>query len=102
MKDIKIITTESGYATEGLKNHIDKELQINISLDKETAEYVLGKVSERIIKGEVIEDKSFDETLLNCKIYFVHKNSDIVIVFPDVKRRYPWDEACQDVFVSQI
>ena len=54
------------------------------------------------IAKENIEDKSFDNEILNCKIYFVYKENDIIIVFPDKKMKYPWDKDCSKLFANQI
>ena len=106
MKDIKIIKNVENdlvsYTTKGLKKYINKELKINISLEQDIAEHVINKVLDKVSKNENIEDKSFDNEILNCKIYFIHKEENIIIVFPDKKMKYPWEKECSKDYAKQI
>jgi hypothetical protein len=106
MKDIKIIkkveNNQNVYSTEGFKKYINKEFKINISLDEDTVNYIIEKLTEKVSNKENIEDKSFDNEILNCKIYFVYKENNIIIVFPDKKMKYPWDKDCSKLFANQI
>lgn len=90
------------FTTKGLKNTINKEIAINVPLDEELATYIINKTIENIENGLTINNKDFNDEILTCKIYYVMKDDNIVIVFPDVKMKYPWDEGCQEVFLKQI
>lgn len=106
MKDIEIVKNDTNnitkYSTKGLKKIINKELVIKLELDEEIAEYVLKKLATKVKDGFIIEDRETDDELLNCKIYFVVKDDEITIVFPDVRMKYPWDDKCDSYFKQQI
>lgn len=102
MKNVNILNVNNQFITEGFKNIINKELIINIPLDKEIVDYIIDKVYEMVELNPVIENNSSNSEILNCKIYFIHKEDNIIVVFPDVRMRYPWDENCEEMYKKQI
>lgn len=108
MKEIKISTITDknnnviGYETSGLDKYSSEELKINIPLDYKISEYILNQLSSSIMNGNKIKDGDSNPDLLTTTIFFKKKDNTLIVVFPDVRMNYPWDENCDKMYKNQI
>lgn len=97
------------YHTHGLKEYGSLELELNLSLNKAQGTQFLNIIGLHIANGKVFNDGDFDETIFTCKIAFKKLKGiygdgedNLRVIFPDTNFKFPWDEGCEEPYMSQI
>lgn len=102
-KEIEIIKEGDKYRTNGFKEYIGREIAVNLPIDEEIVRHLIDSIYKKVRKGnEVIADGSEDRSILSCKVFYKYKDDYIVVVFPDRKLHYPWDNQCEEAYRKQL
>lgn len=85
-----------GYQTNGLKNSLNKELKINLNINKKIAKTIFDKMANASkIESEI-------NNITNMPLKIVENDDFFIIVFPDENGLFPNDTSCNDIFKKQL